>query len=456
MQSDTWHVNEIRNVDLGDRRLDRRLSMVLAALGSHPERSIPLCCGSKAEMDATYRFFSNESVTGEKILASHALATVERMRSERVVLCLQDTTFVNFPGQRATPGLGPHSSAEKEYGLHLHPVVAVTPDRCPLGTLSSSTWVRDPALDKRKSYKQKPIEQKESRCWIEHYQAVCAWKPSLPDTHLVVVSDRESDIYELFEAGRPQQADWLIRAVRDRCLVDGDHIRTRLSEQPPLGSFVLDLPASGNRTAHRATLTVRTARVMLKPPYRPDRNPQPMEVTALLIDEENPPPDCPPVSWFLLTSLPQPTTLAEAERIANWYACRWIIERFFHVLKSGCRIEDLQLQTRQRLESAIATYMIIAWRILAMTLLGRAKPELPCTAIFSTEEWQIAHMANQRTVPTSKTVPRLQDVIRLVAQLGGYTNRKAELPPGPKTLWIGLQRLRDIAYGARLMRENEM
>jgi len=116
---------------------------------------------------------------------------------------------------------------------------------------------------------------------------------------------------------------------------------------------------------------------------------------------------------------------------------------YFKVLKSGCRIEQLQLETRERLEPALAFYMIIAWRVLFLTMLGRECPELPCDTVFADEEWRAVYLVTQRKPPPEQP-PSLDTMVRMVATLGGFLNRTSDGPPGPKTLWIGLQRVPDF------------
>jgi hypothetical protein len=450
MPSTPWNDEESQHADFGDRRLSTRMSRLLDHLGKQPTASIPGALGGWSEIQAAYRFFDNDRVTMPKILATHAVATVARMRGHPVILGLQDTTFINFDGQRATTGLGPHSS-DLEHGFLMHPLLAVTPDRQCLGLLHAETWARDAALGQRTKRAHKPIEAKESMRWLKGYDHLAELHDQLPATRLVCVGDRESDIYELFDHARTDHADWLIRAVRDRCIIDGPCLREFLAGTPSRGSYVIDVPAKGSLPARVATVDVRWGRVRLDPPYRPDRALSEIEVTAIEVHEPNPPAGIDALDWLLLTSLPCPDSLDEARTIISWYACRWQIEVFFRVLKSGCGIEQLQLQTRQRLEAAIAIYAIIAWRIMYALAVDRVCPETPATDIFTDEECTAAYALAKRKRPPRVT---LHEVLRITASLGGYINKKGQGPPGPKTLWLGWQRLRDVVMGMDLMRKS--
>jgi hypothetical protein len=191
-------------------------------------------------------------------------------------------------------------------------------------------------------------------------------------------------------------------------------------------------------------------RVTLKAPARPDRTLPEVTVTALLATEPRPPADEAPLHWLLLTNLPVETPEQAIEKL-SWYLCRWQIEVYFKVLKSGCRIEELQLETRARLESALAFYMIIAWRVLYLTMLGRDCPEMPCDAVFAEEEWKAVYLVTQRK-PPPEAPPSLDTMVRMIATLGGFLNRKGDGFPGPKTLWIGLQRIPDFVLALEAAR----
>lgn len=209
-----------------------------------------------------------------------------------------------------------------------------------------------------------------------------------------------------------------------------------------MGQIEFDLPALPGRSARRVVQTLRSVRVALAAPYRCDKVLQPVEVTALLAREEAPPEGVEPIEWLLLTNLPVETLQAGREKM-QWYLCRWQIEVFFRVLKSGCRVEQLQLQTRERLEAALALYLIVAWRVLYLMMVGRNSPQLPCNVVFTTEEWEAVYLVMQRKKPPRQPPP-LGEILVLVARLGGFLARKGDGPPGPKSIWIGLQRVRDF------------
>lgn len=242
----SWAVKELAGVDLGDARLNRRLVRVVERLGAQPGASIPVACGGWAETQGAYRLLAHESVTWEQVLAPHWACSVERMRGHPVVLCVQDSTELDYTAQPGIAGLGPLSYL-RQHGLSVHPTLAVTPDGVPLGVLDAWMWTRDRETfgeDKRHW----PIEAKESMRWIEGFERCAELAVTQPDTRLVYVADRESDIHEFMvrAQGHPQ-VDWLIRAAQDRNLAEGDTLWDRLAQAPVLGEVSFTLPNRPNR-----------------------------------------------------------------------------------------------------------------------------------------------------------------------------------------------------------------
>ena len=179
-------------------------------------------------------------------------------------------------------------------------------------------------------------------------------------------------------------------------------------------------------------------RVPLKPPQhrRPEHLPSPT-VTAMLAREDNPPEYSVSIEWMLLTTL-SVQTLVEAATCLRWYSYRWRIERYHYVLKSGCQVEELQVETCQGLKRAIAVYRIVVWHLLWMTYRVRVRPEAPCTTVLHPVEWSALYAVHIRTSNIPDTPIGLHRVRwKRIAQLGGFLTRRV------KVLWRGYQRLQD-------------
>jgi hypothetical protein len=443
---------ELTRIDLGDQRRNRRAEKLLEALGHKPTVSIPAACGGWDETKAAYRLFDHPAVTAERVLAPHVACTQERLRAHRRVLCVQDTTELDYTTKPGIAGLAP-LNYETRRGLYLHPTLALTPERVPLGLLDAYSWAREPGSLGQDKDPNRALEEKESVRWVDGFAHVNELAEQLPDTRLTYIADREGDIYDLFvEAPCPERgADWLVRVQhQERFLTAGRKLRAVLAAAPVLTEVTFDKPASNGRPARTVHQQIKAVRVTLKAPSRPDRTLAHVTVTALLAFEPNPPAGEDPLVWVLLTNLPVETPEQALEKL-SWYLCRWQIEVYFKVLKSGCRVEQLQLETRERLEPALAFYMIIAWRVLYLTMLGRECPEMPCDTVFADEEWKAVYLVTQRKLPPEQP-PSLDTMVRMVATLGGFLNRKSDGFPGPKTLWIGLQRVPDFVLALEAQR----
>jgi hypothetical protein len=378
------------------------------------------------------------------VLAPHIACTEERLREHPRVLCIQDTTELDYTTKKGITGLGP-LNYESRWGLYLHPTLAITPERVPLGLLDAYSWAREPGSLAQEKDPNRSLEEKESVRWVDGFARVNELAEQLSETRLTYIADREGDIYDLFvDAPCPEHgADWLVRVQhQERVLADGRKLRTVIDAAPVLTEITFDRPASNGRRARTVHQQIKVVRVTLKAPPRPDRNLPEVTVTALLATEAQAPADEESLEWLLLTNLLVETPEQAIEKL-TWYLCRWQIEVYFKILKSGCRVEQLQLEKRQRLEPALAFYMIIAWRVLFLTMLGRECPEMPCDTVFAEEEWKAVYLVTQRKPPPQQP-PSLDTMVRMVATLGGFLNRKADGLPGPKTLWIGLQRVPDF------------
>ena len=465
-----WVMDEMKTVELHDKRLDARLRTVLAQLADRPTASIPAACGGHAEMTAAYRLFDNEKATFDNILEGHADATRQRIAAQPVVIFAQDTTEVNLtrPGQ-AVAGVGP-LDGNSRVGALLHLLHAFTPDGTPLGTVHALAWARDDeALGSTPLARAKraatPIEEKESYRWVTTMQHARRTARDCPAATCVCVADSEADIYELFVEGmaEPGSIEWIVRACQNRalCRENSDEMDTAYVREEVLAQRVLfthttkvrgreskvGCETRGRRQARMsrtAEVAVRAARVTLRPPWRRDHKKLPeVTVNVVLVREENPPAGEEPIEWLLLTSLPI-GELEQVRQVIQYYCTRWMIEVFFRVLKSGCRVEERRFEALDRLLTCLAVYLIVAWRTLYVCRLGRSCPNLSCEAVFEPDEWQAAWKVVQRSDPPRQP-PALAEMVRIVAQLGGYVNRKRAAPPGPQTLWLGLQRVHDFA-----------
>ena len=454
-----WTEEELSYADLGDKRLDQRFKKLLKDLSSNPRGNIPNCCDGWTETIAAYRFFQNEKVTSEKILESHRLRTIERMRECEVVLVVQDTTNLCYTTKREKiENLG-YVDSPKDYGMLLHPTIAFTPDGLCLGVTTQQTVVRDVKEFGKGSTKKRdrlPIEEKESYRWLEGYREATVLQKQLPDTQVIMVADREADIYDIYEEASVCKTSWVIRAQHNRPLSgENKELKTgrlfdEIEKRPSIGTLEYNLPSRAKRKARQVTMTIRvTSETVSIPVDRKKSDFSPQRVNLIFAEEQNPPKGEDPIQWRILTNLPVESP-EQAKQIIKYYVGRWGIECFFRILKTGCAIEELQLQDYDRLVPCISLYLIVAWRVMYLTHLGRQCPKLPCNAVFLDAEWKAAYIVAKQTKPP-KNPPQLYEMICIIASFGGYLNRNSDPPPGAQALWIGIQRTRDFALGQMAM-----
>jgi Transposase DNA-binding/Transposase Tn5 dimerisation domain len=475
-----WVVNEMKTASLPDKRLNARLQAVLDQLASRPTGSIPSACGGHAEMTAAYRFFDNDRVIFDDVFQPHIDATRQRIEEQPVVIMVQDTTEIDLTRPHLqVVGTGPMDGSSRR-GIFTHLLHALTPDGTPLGTARAINWAREEKTTpcSKLTSRQRiavPIEQKESHRWITTLEHVQRMASELPKTQFVCVADSEADIYELMVVAmaEPRHADWIVRACHDRALPaeaksDTDQAPEACeSDTSPqnLQGRVLTTPVLFRQTIHirererkynceqrgrrqprsarPAEVEVRSCRITLRAPWRPQGPLPDVSVNVVMVSEPNPPEGEPAVEWILLTSLPI-ETLDQVRQVIQNYCVRWLIEVFFRTLKSGCCVEDRRFETVDRFLPCLAIYLIVTWRTLYVCRLGREFPDSSCEAVFEPAEWQSVYQVVHRKAPPS-TAPKLAEMVKMVAQLGGYVNRKRDDPPGPQTIWLGLQRVHDIA-----------
>jgi len=434
-ESDGWAYKELEGVDLGDVRRNKRAKAVLTRLAEKPTASIPGACRGWSETHGAYRFMQNEAVEWRDIMEPHWNCTQERMREHDVVLCIQDTTGLDFNGQEIS-GLGP-LSYEAQRGMYLHPTYAVTTDRVALGVIDAWMWAREfKDADGRRG------GITESTRWVEGYERIAEIAAQLPGTRLVYVADREADIAALMlradELGTP--ADWLIRSSHNRSLDGGDKLWSKVLKTRGVGEVQFMMAARVGQKARTVRQVLRMKRVTL---------PCGVTVTCVIAKEVDPPAGVKPVEWRLLTNR-APVGHDDLVELIDWYRARWEIEIYFNVLKNGCCVEELQLGSVDRIERALALFMIVAWRIAYLMRMGRTCPDLDATLFFDPDEIHGAHLLLKIRRPSKPL--GLNEMIRLVARCGGFLARKGDGEPGAKTIWQGLERVMTAAETLRGLR----
>ena len=451
-----WAENEWGGVNLGDQRLTRRLVEYGRACFQRPTANLPQTCGSRAATKGAYRLLNHPNASLETLLSEHRETTLARASEYSVVLAIQDTTSLNYTTHPSTEGLGPigSSGASATLGLEVHSLMVSNLSGTPLGLLDVNAWARDPATYGESDVcRELPTSEKESQKWLRGYAAADAAAQRLERTQVVVVGDREADMFDLLKAAVDGHAELLVRATHPRRILTPEgkvegYLWDRVRQEPVAAEMQVQIPRRGSRPARTAELDLRYRVVDVAKPVGKSSTARSVRVWAIAATErETHTGEVEPIEWLLLTTLPVENPEAAIEKV-KWYMLRWLIEVYHRTLKSGCRIEQRQSTTADSLKAALAIDVVVAWRVMSLVKLGRELPDVPCTAFFEELEWKALHCFVHRTPIPPTTPPSLNVAMRMVAGLGGFLGRKGDGHPGAQTIWRGLERLTDIATTA--------
>jgi hypothetical protein len=466
-----WARQEFGTVELGDTRLRDRLIQIAEDRWKRPDASyLEAAGGERGAVKGYYYFIDSprDTLNPEAMLATHRERTIERIMAHETVLVVQDTTDLNFSTRHHTKGLGrigTNQTGAESLGLKLHSSLALTPDGLPLGVLKTDCQAPETKGKAGKKSIGRSIEDKKSFRWLEGYRDCVEVARKARQTHLLVVTDREGDIFELFQDAEPtrKRVGLLVRARHDRNLADSDRKlfeEIKASRNEAQVEAVIPRQrwkkAKGKRAeqsslpARKAVLTVRFQEVTIQSTRSDLRSAKAITLWGVHAREETPPAGAKRIEWLLLTT-EEVRTSEDAARIVALYTRRWRIEEWHHILKSGCLVQEHQNETADRLKRVIAIDAVLAWRIQLMTLLGREVPELPCTVFFDEWEVKVLEALEREKGKRGKKPPfSLGEAIILVARQGGYLARASDPPPGSKCIWKGLLHLYALAAGYRL------
>jgi hypothetical protein len=421
LEGENWARQEFGGAPLGDARLSERLVDIVRAKAEKP--GLAFCGVAEGDWPAVkafYRFIDHadeEAVSMAHILQPHRERTVQRMKAQRTVLCIQDGSDLNYSSLAQCQGLGvigTNQTSAQSRGLHLHTTLAVATNGLPLGVLLAQCLApAGKAPDDRRPGWAVPIEEKETFRWIEGLRDTMDLAALMPQTRILNVCDREADFFELFEEQRRRPCvDLLVRANHNRGLMDEPFKLFEAVRQSPLQTEVqVRVPSQSarpklskkkarpNRPSRQANMEVRYQRVQLRPPkHHADKDP--LDIWVIHAVESSPPAGSEAIEWFLLTTV-NITSPEDALECLRWYCLRWRIEDWHRVLKSGCAVERIAHDTAERIRRAVAINLVIAWRIMLMTLLGRETPELPPEVLFSDIELRVLRAYSKKTFETA-------------------------------------------------------
>jgi Transposase DNA-binding/Transposase DDE domain len=437
--------DEFRNVALGDERLNKRLGKMVERAGAMPASSFPSMVASVAEREAFYRFFENDDVAWEAILSPHYDATARRCREASRVRIAHDTSFFSYTGDR--DGMGPIAGNKRGFGGHFSLAVSMGEERVPLGIVSLIPFVRQDRpkvrtkADKASrvlASRNTPREEKESGRWAE---AALAVEQRLgAEVACVHVMDQEADDFALLAQLVDEGIRFVVRGSATRCLdkKQGYHVQEALDDNTaqlfrtvPLGARNAPGPNHTARREREAVLHIRATTIELPKPQHAQSDTAWLRMNVVEVLEPKPPVDVEPIQWVLYTTEPIETP-EDLAAIVDDYRARWRIEEYFKALKSGCAIEKRQLESYDALLRAMALFVPIAWRLLAVRSLARDAGHRPASDMVDALQLEVLRfLAKDYKIPST---PTIKDVMLAIADIGGHIRQNGD--PG----WIVLGR----------------
>lgn len=438
--------HEFEDICLGDARLDERARVILDCLLACPDASLRMACGSEAATKAANRFFENPNVTHDGLIEPHAFRTAERCEGLPVVLAPQDVTTLDFTG-RAMKGLG-HLERRHMRGVLVNTGLFVTPEGAVLGIGYQEVWARDvETVGVATQRAKRAFAEKESARWPRAEAAMAELVGGR--CRLVVMADREGDVFEWLSLPRPPHVDRLVRARHDRLVLGQGKLLSEVARQlPVVGAMEAEVGRADDRPARKAALRLRAGQVELARPKTAGKG-QSLRCWCVVAEEQTAPEGGKPICWVLLVSW-EVTSSEQAVEAVRWYARRWLVERFHFTLKSGCQVEAIQPDTTDRLYREVAMRSVVAAMVLRLTLAARATPAEPCTSFLDEHEWKALYCRVHETMTPPETAPTIREAVHMIARLAGFPARKSAGEPGVKTIWQGLLRLAETVAMYRI------
>ncbi len=470
--AEEWAVMTYGSVMLGDQRRTERSVQVARALGRQPTASLPAQLGSHAATKAAYRLCESAQVSYENLMRPHLEQTKEQMQQRGRVLLMQDMTEVDYQHHPHTSGLGPIGNGTHQ-GYLLQTVLAVEPtSQQVLGIAAQEAFLRQPAPPGETSAQREKRAHRESEVWQRQVQHIGAAPEGCEYIH---VGDRGSDIFAFLRECLKQGCGFEVRVKHDRRVdlrvedaetllppgarrhgtqrpagqVGAQHLFEVVRSWPEQGRRTLKLDGNQKRKGREAELCISWGKLRLWPPDgEAGKGERPLVVTVVRTWEPHPPEGVQALEWLLVTSVETESEAHAWERV-EWYRLRWIAEDYHQCLKTGCQLEQRQLQTYDGLRTLLGFLAPLAVWLLQLRALARQEPERAASEVLPPDVVKVvAHLAQ---VPPAHLTTRA--CWHRIAQVGGYLGRTSDGEPGWKTLWKGWLSIQTLLEGVHLASE---
>lgn len=445
-----------------DKRLDKRASRLSALLVAGRSSSIHEISPTEADQKAAYRFLKNEK-TEELTLIRTVKERSSYLCTGKEVLVLQDTTDFNLANHRGrlqpNTGIGLAGGSDDWMGFFLHSsLVLDAREETVLGFSDIQLWHREGELNRiQRGYKRLPIEEKESFKWIK------ACKESkqhlLAASSITFIEDREGDIYEQFASIPDERTHLIIRSRDNRNLSDGNKLFDVLSQQPPTGSYAIELVTDIRKGVEKRTalVEVRFCKVNIARSASAKKKDiaSQVELYAIEVKEINTT-VANPIIWRILTTH-LVNSYEHAIRIINNYRKRWYIEQLFRLLKKkGFDIQSSELESGWAIRKLMVMILNAALRVMQLLLAYDNEQSQPIEQVFDPGEIKCLEGLNKTLQGDTEKSKNKHDPKRLswatwiIARLGGWKNYNSKRPPGPILLKKGLDKFSSVYEGWKL------
>lgn len=448
-----WARETFGGAAIGSRRRTDRLVRMAAGVAVRPAGTVTQVFSDGAEREGAYRLLSNDAVEATELIRAMGDATGDACRSHDKIYVPLDGTSLAFQDPNRVRDLGDVGSYRGVVrGLQVLTALAVTAKGTPLGVLSQTWWARLERSPKKRHFRRK-IETKETRFWLETLKSARARIEQFATrTHAIFVLDRGFDSWPVLQTVRTDRVALIVRAAYNRKIVAArrtspQYLVEALEAQPRLGRYDVEVPARNGNPARTARMHVQAKRVTLELRLNRKRR-EHLEINAVLAREVHGPEGC-ALSWMLLTTEPI-DNFTQVVDIVRGYSLRWRIEEVHRAWKrGGCNIEDTQLRSREGIIKWATIHCAVAARAVRLTQLARERPDAPASEEFSQVEIDSAIALKKRTKFQLGDALSLAEVVRLIADAGGYTGKSSGGPPGPTVISRGLER---IAIAAEILK----
>lgn len=439
------------HAQLGDQRRNKRLIKTFDSMQRHPGGTLPDKLGSPADLRAFYRLCDCDDVTHAALIAAARQHTLTRIAAtSEPVLIVHDATELDYNSLTSLAGdLGQIGTGSRR-GYICQNVLAVAADTGEvLGLMDQILHHRDEISQKETLAEHRERETRESLLWLRGTEQL----PAL--AKLIDVADQGADTFEFLEHESHSGRRFVVRACKTRKVYAGheavgpqSYLKEYANNLSELGRFTMDVQAQPGRKARKdAEFVVRGAAVLVCRPHAKSgrHGDAPLPLYVVKVAEVKPPRGEKAVEWMLLTNEPV-RSFDDAWRVIAWYERRWIVEELHKAKKTGCRIEEMQFTTLDRLEPAIALLSIVAVTLLNLRDASRhpdAKTRR-ATSVVAPDYVRVLSIWRHRKVRETMTV---HEFYYALARLGGHQNRKSDHRPGWLVLWRGWTKLQAMLDG---------